>query len=321
MSVARVLTTAFACVVLGGVAAACSGSFGSGTNGPVPLGSLAPSAASPTPTPNSSTVVLTYGESTAFQNLPEVGGYSGAIAFPKMPAPTAAPATKAKSGASPAPAPTLEPVSIGATLSVVKPDDGPDLNFVSGKGKKRKTRELPARALAYLKLLPTHDVTLASYPRIALDIPRDLAAQYRDGEFGLALWNSGEKDSHYRLAVAERDTASPPPIARPPAASVTAPAASPSAAPSPSPSASGPVKPTFAPVATPSAAPTLPPQRILFAGTASPLKLVANRPAIFALYALPHPSATPAPRASASAAAPSTAAPSTAAPSPKPSAT
>jgi len=31
---------------------------------------------------------------------------------------------------------------------------------------------------------------------------------------------------------------------------------------------------------------------LLFAGTALPMKLVANRPAVFALYALPHP-ATP----------------------------
>jgi hypothetical protein len=44
----------------------------------------------------------------------------------------------------------------------------------------------------------------------------------------------------------------------------------------------------------PTAAPTLPPARLLFSGTAAPLKLVANRPAVFALYALPHPS-TPKP--------------------------
>jgi hypothetical protein len=46
----------------------------------------------------------------------------------------------------------------------------------------------------------------------------------------------------------------------------------------------------------------LPPQRILFAGTETPLKLIANRPAIFALYALPHPKATPAPSGGSSAA-------------------
>jgi hypothetical protein len=40
-------------------------------------------------------------------------------------------------------------------------------------------------------------------------------------------------------------------------------------------------------VANASAAPTLPPQRILFASTQIPLHLLANRPAIFAIYALP----------------------------------
>ena len=316
MTVARVLTTAFGCLVLGGVAAACSGSFGSGTTGPVPLGSLLPQAASPSPTPNSSTVVLTYGESTQFQNLPPVAGYSGAVAFPKMPDPTAPP-SKGKGSASPAPAPSIEPIAIGATLSVVKPEDGPDLNFVSGKGKHKKTRELPARAIVYLKLLPTHDATLESYPRIALDIPRELASEYRDGEFGLALWNSAEKDEHYRLAVAERDTASPPPIVRPSSASVTLPPATPSPSPSPSGSASPGARPSFAANATPTPAPTLPPQRILFAGTATPLKLIANRPAVFALYALPHPGTTAAPSGAAAAAAGAAPATSTA-PSPKP---
>ena len=35
----------------------------------------------------------------------------------------------------------------------------------------------------------------------------------------------------------------------------------------------------------PAASPTLPPARLLFSGTAATLKLVANRPAVFALYA------------------------------------
>jgi hypothetical protein len=209
-------------------------------------------------------------------------------------------------------------MALGATLSVVKPQDGPDLNFESGKGKRKRTREHPARALAYVTLLPTHDAVLESYPRIQLDIPREIATQYRDGEFGLALWNSGEKDAKYRLAVAELDTTATPPPLR--VASVPAPAASgaikpgasatPTGAPttllstmrpgtSPSPGASAVV------VAAPVASPTLPPARILFAGTASPLKLVANRPAIFALYALPHPAAaSPAPKASGGSVAP-----------------
>jgi hypothetical protein len=271
--------------------------------------------ASPTPPSTSSSVILTYGESTAFQPLPEVGGYGGSVAFPKAPEPTAAPApkSKGKKDATAEPAPTPVAVAIGATLSIVKPQDGPDLNFVSGKGKRRRTRELPARALAYITLLPTHDATLESFPRIQLDVPRDVASQYRDGEFGLALWNAGEKDAKYRLAVAELDTASTPPPVRQPA-SVAAPSGSPGATAKPGAATSAPTAPPTTVTRTqgsplpgssaipgstvaPTAAPTLPPARILFAGTAAPLKLVANRPAVFALYALPHP-ATPGPKAS-----------------------
>ncbi|HEX3463493.1 MAG TPA: hypothetical protein VHS78_05520 [Candidatus Elarobacter sp.] len=325
MSLARVFTAAAGCVVLGAAFAACSGSFGSGTGLPntVPSPSFGGASSAPTPASQSS-VVLTYGESTAFQALPEVGGFGGAIAFPKAPPPTPAPSPKgkAKKDATPEPAPTPVAVAIGATLSIVKPQDGPDLNFVKGKGRHRKTRELPARALAYVTLLPTHDAILESYPRIALDVPRDIASQYRDGEFGLALWNSGEKDAKYRMAVAELDTASTPPPAVRTVASVPSPAASGGASAKPNPSGPptmhpGPPAPGASAAASgspstviagasgapaPSSAPTLPPARLLFAGTAATLKLIANRPAVFALYALPHP-ASPAPKAASGSAA------------------
>ena len=321
MILARVFTAAAGCVVLGAAVAACSGSFGSGSG--LPNTMATPNFGqgnSPTPPPVQSSLILTYGESTAFQALPDVGGYGGAIAFPKAPEPTAAPAKNDKNkNASPAAAPTPVAIAIGVTLSIAKPQDGPDLNFQSGKGKRKKTREHPARALAYVTLLPTHDATLESYPRFALDVPREIASQYRDGEFGLALWNSGEKDSKYRLAVAELDTVStPPPAAVRPVVTAasslpgtkisgtSAPGAAATSTPSPSPSPrigspapGAPVVVGASPGAVPSAAPTLPPQRILFAATASTLKLLANRPAVFALYALPHPAAgTPAPSGS-----------------------
>jgi hypothetical protein len=334
MNLARVSTAVAACVVLGAAVAACSGSFGSGTG--LPNTMATPNFggnASPTPPSTSSSVILTYGESTAFQALPEVGGYGGSIAFPKAPEPTAAPAPKSRAkNATPEPAPTPVAVSIGATLSIVKPADGPDLNFLSGKGKRKRNRELPARAFAYITLLPTHDATLESYPRIQIDVPREVASQYRDGEFGLALWNSGEKDSKYRLAVAELDTASTPPPIRQPASVVVAPSGSPGATAKPGTAATSPATPTVAPTTAvrvvgaspapgtsgspgaftpaPSAAPTLPPARLLFAGTAVPMKLMANRPAVFALYALPHPST---PRASIVPAAAGSAAPHAAA--------
>jgi hypothetical protein len=336
MNFARVITAAAGCVVIGATVASCSGSFGSGSGLPNTLSSPSFGGPSSPPTPaSSSSVVLTYGESTSFQSLPEVGGYSGAIAFPKAAEPTAAPAAKNRpKNASPEPAPTAVAIAIGATLSVVKPQDGPDLNFESGKGRRKKSREHPARALAYVTLLPTHDATLESYPRIAFDVPREIASQYRDGEFGLALWNAGEKDAKYRLAVAELDTVATPPARAAAAASspVAAGSAKPGASPAPSPSLATRVSTTGAltnpnqdtrlitspgpgtsGVPAPSSAPTLPPERLLFAGTASSLKLIANRPAVFALYALPHPSATPVPHASIVPAASGTSAPRAAA--------
>ncbi len=321
MRLARVFTAASACVVFGAAVAACSGSFGSGTGLPQTMGTPSfGNAATPTAAPKEVSSILTYGESTAFQQLPEVGGYGGSIAFPKAAPPTAAPASKGKNGASPQPQPAPTPVAIaiGATLSVVKPQDGPDLNFEKGKGRHRKTRERPARALAYITLLPTHDATLESYPRIQLDIPREIATQYRDGEFGLALWNSGEKDAKYRLAVAEIDTASTPPPMRAPQPPLSAASAKPASSGAPSPAASATAAtrvfgspapgtsavPGASAVPAPLASPTLPPERILFAPTAATLKLVANRPAIFALYALPHPSAATAPKAAVGSPAP-----------------
>jgi hypothetical protein len=206
----------------------------------------------------------------------------------------------------------------GEGRRVADAGSGSDPHLDRGKGKARHTREKPARALAYIKLLPTHDVTLESYPKISLDIPRDLASQYRDGEFGIALWNAGEKDAKYRLAVAERDvTSSAPPIVHASTAS-TAPAPVVSAVatgvplPVPSPSASGLARlglgmggPSTSGAPIPASSATLPPQRLLFAGTATTFHLLANQPAIFALYALPHPAqsaASTAPAAHASSA-------------------
>jgi len=344
MNVARGYWAAAYCVVLGAALAACSGSFGSGSAMPTTMGTPNFGNATPSPTPSAQSNILTIGTNTGFQVLPEIGGYSGQIAFPSIAPETKTPPPKG----TPYPSPTPVSISIGATLSVVKPADGPDLNLESGSGKKKHTRERPARALAYLELLPTHDVTLSSYPRITLDVPREIATQYRDGEFGLALWNSGEKDSTYHLAVAELDTVgTPPPMVVRTAGPVAAAAAGASGAPAGA-SATPSVPPgTFlrpagppgmagnVPVtgplpsggagrapgaAAPSPTPTLPPQRILFTGTDAPLKLSANRPAIFALYALPHPRATPTPAGSGSAA-PGTPSASTAPPTAAPTKT
>jgi|HubBroStandDraft_1064217.scaffolds.fasta_scaffold15253_2 hypothetical protein len=309
----------FVLLILAGASlAACSGSMGSGSAMPQTLSSpnfgVNPT---PAPSPLSATAVLTYGDNANFQELPSIGGFGGAIAFP-----TAGPATPApsKAGKSPTPeaAPTAVEIAIGVTLWVHKPEDGPDLNLESGKGKKRHGREHPARALAYIELLPTHDATLTSYPRIAIDIPRDIAAEYRDGEFGIALWDSGEKDNVYRLAVEAIDTSATPPPTAPPAHATGA-ATSTAAPTTPPPGVTIPPLFTPTPTASPTrlpngqlptagpsngphatAAPTLPPQRVLFFGTPVTLHLLANRPAIFAVYALPEPAVTPTPKASGS---------------------
>src|ERR1700722_3363002 len=101
-------------ILLGAALAACSGNFGSGTtppNGLLPSGNLAGISPSPTPTPNSANNIVTYGSLSAFQPLPSAAGYGGAIAF-TVPSPNPSGFTE---------------VAIGATLSVVRPADAPDL--------------------------------------------------------------------------------------------------------------------------------------------------------------------------------------------------
>ena len=287
-------------ILVGAVLAACSGNFGSGTtppNGLLPSGNLAGMNPTPTPTPNSASNIVTYGSSAAFQPLPSAGGYGGAIAFPI-----------------PSPKPSgFSDVAVGATLSLVRPSDVPDLNLASSKGKKGgKKRERPARQLVYITLLPTHDMTLESYPRIAIDVPRDIVTVYHENEFGIAMYNAGSKDATFRLAVAELDTATPPPTPSPNPSAPPPPTAIPVSAsalpsgvratPTPLPSGATPAPGTTGP-ATPGPSPTLPPQRIVFAGTAATLKLSANRAVTFALYALPIATSEPSPRASGATAA------------------
>ncbi len=123
----------------------------------------------------------------------------------------------------------------------MRPTDAPDLNLNSGTAKKGTKRERPARQLVYITLLPTHDMTLESYPRIAIDVPRDIVSVYRENEFGLALYNAGAKDTTFRLAVAELDTSTPPPTPTPNPSAPPPPSAIPvSATPTPEPHAVAP---------------------------------------------------------------------------------
>jgi hypothetical protein len=284
-------------ILTGAALAACSGNFGAGTSAPgglLPSGPLSGIAPSPSPSPTSASAIVTYGDSSQFQPLPELGGYGGAIAFDV-----------------PSPRPSgFQGIPIGVTLSFSEPPDTPDINLAT-PGKKGVKRERRARELVYITLLPTRDVTLAAYPRIAVDVPRDIVTNYRVDEINLGLFDAGEKDKTFVLAAEAHDVASPPPFATPgptaPPPPTPIPLSVASAGASASPGASGTAIPgasaSPAPGASagkpvPSASPTLPPQRILFAATAHSLKLVANTPVVFAVYAMPMETPSPAPSGS-----------------------
>ena len=269
-------------ILAGAALAACSGNFGSGTtppNGLLAVGQFGrhqsdADARRRTPRATSST----YGSLDAFQPLPNVAGYGGAIAFPV-----------------PSPKPSgFADVAVGATLSIVSPERRARSQPRDAKGKKGKKRERPARALVYLTLLPTHDMTLESYPRIAIDVPRDIVddlsrerIRTRDLQRGHQRHDVPLGRRRTRHARRPPPTPTPNPSAPPPPDRDSGQR---SPTPSPSPGASAhrvrrqpplPSGVTAGPATSGSAAsvasPTLPPQRITFAGTAAPLKLTANR--------------------------------------------
>jgi len=305
--------------------AACSGNIGGGSStlpgsGASPISQVAQPTA--TPTPLQANIIATYGDpkvGSAPQPLPTIQGYGGTISF-------AAPSAAPKGG----------PVSIGITAGIVEPTDAPVFdpaaearkkNFLLGLKKADKSAPVP---LFFISLIATSDVSLHELPKISIDVARDIVLKYREGSFGLALFDPSKKTKRYDLAVAERDVASPLPAASP--SPSPSPAPSSSASPSPAPS----LKPGQTAVPTssprPSPSPTLPPQRIGFMNTAVDLELVANRPVVFALYAVPVPKPSPSPRpkphasgspaalASPTAAPASSASPTAASPSPAASA-
>lgn len=294
--------------------AACSGNIGSGQstlpgtlpNGTTNVQQVNPPA--PTASPESASNVATLGE-TAPQALPAVMGWSGTIAFPKPTTPPAAGASAQPKSSPSAPAASDSAVSVGVTAAVVDPPDAPRFN--SGKGRRSGAKHADPNAttgLFFIALLATADVTLGEYPKIAIDVPREIAAKYRDDTFGLALYDPQTKGKTYRLAVAERDLTSPAPVA--PSVATPSPSASPTTLP-----AGGPGPFTPPPVGSGLEAGTLPPEHVAFAATPATLILKANRPVVFALYvtppqptASPATAASPSPTASAAAVSPSPAA-------------
>jgi hypothetical protein len=303
--------------------AACSGNIGGGQS-TLPGGPASPQsnavAPVPTPTPVSASNIASVGpDETKPQPLPTVAGYGGTITFAK-PSATGTPNPKATSTSN------AGPIPVGVTAAIVEPTDAPQFNPVATARKhrligNRKDDPTSPKALLFVTLLSTQDVTFEEYPRIAIDVPRDIVTKYRDGTFGLALFDPSDKAKRYRMAVSERDLSTPAPGSVATVKPSAAPTATPTARPSPSPGATGTAL-TPPPVATAAPTPTLPPERISFNGTAATLFLKANRPVVFALYAIPQPP-TPAPTVAPSGA-PHSPAPSPASsslPSPVPSPT
>jgi hypothetical protein len=278
--------------------AACSGNIGGGQStlpGTLPNGTnpqqIAPAAA--TATPVSASNVATVGDNAvASQALPLIQGWGGSISFPK-PSAAPSPSPNPKASASPTDATVPNAVSIGITSSVVEPSDAPHLGSAAAKRRAKHDSSTPS-GLLYISLLATSDVAFAEYPKIAVDVPRDVVAKYRDDVFALALYDPEQKTKAYRLAVAERDLSSPDPQTLPSATPVPTPA------PSPTPFGvqNGPGAFTPPPVGSGLDSSSLPPERIAFKAAAANLTLRANVPAVFALYAISaSPSPSPSPKA------------------------
>ena len=222
MIFARVFWPLLGCAAL----AACSGNIGGGQstlpgtlqNGTNPQG-LATGVAA-TPTPSSASNVATVGANPATQALPTVAGWGGSIAFAKpSAAPSASPNPKASSAA--ADAGGGNSASIGVTASVVEPSDAP--HFSAGSKRHSKHDAGAPTALFFISLLAPSDIAFAQYPKIAVDVPRDVIAKHRDDVFALALYDPERKDKTYRLAVAERDLSRPGPQSLPSATPVPTP--------------------------------------------------------------------------------------------------
>ncbi|MGD0474443.1 MAG: hypothetical protein ABSB70_14695 [Candidatus Velthaea sp.] len=313
MIFARVFWPLLGCAAL----AACSGNIGGGQstlpgtlqNGTNPQG-LATGVAA-TPTPSSASNVATVGANPATQALPTVAGWGGSIAFAKpSAAPSASPNPKASSAA--ADAGGGNSASIGVTASVVEPSDAP--HFSAGSKRHSKHDAGAPTALFFISLLAPSDIAFAQYPKIAVDVPRDVIAKHRDDVFALALYDPERKDKTYRLAVAERDLSSPGPQSLPSATPVPTPM------PTPFGMSNGAQAFTPPPIGMGVGSAALPPEHIAFLATPENLTLRANRPVVFALYAVaPAPSPSPSPSLSPSSKATASAAPAPALPSAVPS--
>jgi len=290
-------------VVFVALLAACSGNLGGGqstlpgapTNGTNSnVQQVQPVTATPTPVAASNVATLGAGTAVAPQALPTINGFGGSITFPP-PSPSASPSPNGKTTAAPAD-PNANTVSVGITASTVEPTDAPHFSGVAKRHGKRDPYALTP--LLFISLLATSDVTLGEYPKIAVDVPREIASKHRDDTYALALFDPEQKDKSYHLGIADRDlTSSPLPGMMP----TPVPTQRPSPTPSPNQFGvpfQGSLTPPPVGQGLGSNTSGLPPERVAFKGTTATLALKANRPAVFALYAIP-PTPTPSPSAAA----------------------
>jgi hypothetical protein len=289
-------------VFVAALLAACSGNLGGGQStlpgAPQSGTNTIQQVTQPiaTPTPVAASNVATLGNTVAPQVLPTVQGYGGSIAFPK-PSATPSPASSQKSSG---PSDDSAPLSIGITSSTVEPSDAPHFSPTSGK---RHARHDPnaLTPLLFISLMSTSDVTLNEYPKIAVDVPREVATKHRDDTYALALYDPEAKSKSYQLAIAERDYSSPAPGSTPTPVPTPVPTPSPTA--TPFGMFNGPTTFTPPPIGAGLGSSGLPPQHVAFRATAATLTMRANRPVVFALYAIPpqpSPSPSPSPKASGS---------------------
>lgn len=298
--------------------AACSGNLGGGQstlpgappNGSTNVQQIAPISA--TPTPSSASNVATLGQSISPQALPTINGWGGTIAFPHQsppPAPTPNPKATGSPAAATSNVATPAPVSIGITSSLVEPSDAPHFSPSASKHKHDPNALTP---LLFVSLLATSDVTIGEYPRIAFEVPREIAAKHHNDTYALALYDPESKSKSYALAVADRDLTSPLPGTLPSPVAAT-PTPTPVPTTTPFGLMNGPQSFTPPPIGSGigSAENGLPPEYVAFGAAPATLNFKANQPVVFALYAIPpQPSPTPTPKPKPSAS-----------PSPLPSAT
>jgi hypothetical protein len=185
-------------------------------------------------------------------------------------------------------------IPIGITTSVIEPSDAP--HFSLNSSRRHAKHESGPTPLLFISVMATSDLTLATYPKLAINVPHDTAIKHHADTFALALFDPEQKVKVYQLAVAERDFSSPAPGSMPTPIAMSTLAPVPTASPTTTPFGASLTPPQ---ITTPKPVSTLPPEYVAFQATAAALVLKADRPVVFALYAI-RPQATPSPAPEAS---------------------